>query len=270
MMIAILGCGPAGLLAAEAVAATGNEPIILSRKVKSEIFGAQYLHREIPGITPVEPEFKISVIKNGTKEGYAYNTYGDPNAPVSWDAFQEGETVGWDMKKAYDKLWEKFESNIYNTTLHGHDLVHLSENYPIIYTTLPARMTCHRPNRHTFKAQEIWVQHGDGSHKLIRGVNDNNILYYNGETPAGSGYYTEMIGPGWYRFSQLNGYQAWEFSHEPPTEAIPDHHIISTGVKPLSNDCDCWPELRRIGRFGRWEKGILTHHAYEQVLEDLS
>lgn len=266
--IAILGCGPAGLLAAEAVSVSGHTPVILSRKVPSAIFGAQFLHREIPGITAVEPDFTIDVIKSGTEQGYAFNTYGRSDAPVSWGAYSEDRPmVGWDLKKAYATLWDKFRNDIFHTEIDAQVIAHLSENYPIMYSTVPMDRICRR--HHEFKAQKIWVWHGPGDN-LIEGVNDGNYLYYNGLTPQGSDYPMDMFGPPWYRFSQLNQYQAWEYSSPPASGAFPPgDQQLSEGIKPLSNNCDCYSDLRRVGRFGRWEKGQLTHHAYEQVLEDL-
>jgi hypothetical protein len=269
MKICILGCGPAGLLVAEAVSKTpGYKPIILSRKVPSTIFGAQFLHRQIPGITSDAPDYEINVIKTGTKEGYAYNTYGDAYAPVSWDAYEADSVVyGWNLRTAYERLWDKFRSDIFQTELDGPTIAHLMENYPIIYSTLPLRQICRR--HHLFEYQDIWVQHGDANGHLIEGVNDGDYMYYNGNPPEGSGWAEEVYGPDWYRFSQLSKYQSWEYRRKPGTEAHPDWYNVSSGVKPLSNNCDCWSELRRVGRFGRWEKGQLTHHAYEQVLDDL-
>jgi len=49
--IFILGCGPAGLFAAQAAAEMGCSAVIISKLRRSEMYGAQYLHSEIPGLT---------------------------------------------------------------------------------------------------------------------------------------------------------------------------------------------------------------------------
>jgi hypothetical protein len=110
------------------------------------------------------------------------------------------------------------------------------------------------------------VVHGDGSEYLIKGVNDIDMMYYNGYPPDGS--VGDTIGFDWYRFSQINSYQCWEHSSEPGPDCNMERYSVNEGFKPISTDCDCCPSLRRIGRFGKWEKGQLTHHAYHQVFEE--
>jgi hypothetical protein len=267
MQVAILGCGPAGLLAAHAVAEAGHEPIILSRKVKSPIFGAQYLHRHIRGLNLPAPEHQIDVIKAGCREGYAENVYGTPDAPVSWDKFDGGVVPGWNMQKAYDNLWGIYDGITHDVNLDAELLHQLSTNYPIIYSTIPADMICAKPDEHKFYSQGIYVVHGPGVH-LIEGVNDGDIMYYNGYTPDGR--YGNIAGFSWYRFSQINKYQSWEYRERPAGDQIGwDHLTLSEGRKPISTSCGCWPRMIKVGRFGAWDKQILTHHVYERVLGEV-
>jgi hypothetical protein len=265
MKVAILGCGPAGLLAAHAVARAGHEPNVYSHKVKSQMFGAMYLHRAIPGITSDNPELEIRVIKSGTREGYANKVYGDPSAPVSWDLFEPGVVPGWDLAKAYDKLWEMYEHTIVSEDVTPYLADLKTKVYPLVFSTVPLTTLCREPRAmHEFTKQDIWVLHGPGDH-LILGVNDNNMMYYSGDDPLGK--LSPLIGPTWYRFSQINKYQAWEYASDPqldPDEVM-DGMTISTGIKPLTNNCDCHPEIVRLGRFGKWQKGVLTHHAFEEA-----
>lgn len=263
MKIAILGCGPAGLLAATAVAQAGHEPVVLSKRTKSKIFGAQFLHRHIPGVTEDDPDFYIDIVKTGTEQGYAVNTYGDRTAPVSWGAFPGGEIAAWDLSAAYDNLWDVHRVDEVGF-LDAADIAQLVESYPIIYSTLPLKQICCN-HLHRFSSQKIKVMHGPTEEHE---TDVRNLIYYNGSTPESCFYQTELVGPDWYRFSQINGYLSWEYGtgRNPPE---PDRFEVSDGIKPLWNSCDCWPTLRRIGRFGTWTKGQLTHHAYEQVEADL-
>jgi threonine dehydrogenase-like Zn-dependent dehydrogenase len=50
--VLVLGCGPAGLLAAERLEREGADVRIAAKKVKSIMPGAQYLHMSIGGVTP--------------------------------------------------------------------------------------------------------------------------------------------------------------------------------------------------------------------------
>jgi hypothetical protein len=91
---------------------------------------------------------------------------------------------------------------------------------------------------------------------MIPNVNDDDVMYYNGYTPDGR---YGKIGPPWYRYSQINGYRSWEYS-KPPMDIKPFQ--ISEGYKPLWTNCNCYPKFIKLGRFGAWEKQILTHHVY--------
>lgn len=257
MQVAVLGCGPAGLLAAEALAQHGHEPVIISKKIKSVMFGAMYLHAPIPEVTPDKPELYIDVIKVGSREGYAQNVYGDPKHEVSWDLIPDEGMPGWDLKKAYDKLWDRYEDHIKDVTLMWEDLAQLAQDFKVIYSSIPARNLCVRG--HDFQHQPIWIVHGDGTGKLLEGVNDLDMVYYNGETEYSFD---------WYRYSQINQYQCWEHSSEPQSDWNREWYQLSNGFKPTYTDCNCFSYLRRIGRFGRWEKGVLTHHTFQQVYED--
>jgi len=254
MRVAILGCGPAGLIAAHAAESLGHNVTIYSRKQKSWIFGAQYLHAPIPGISPEEPELEIEVVKMGTREGYALSVYGNENATVSWDNFQVGPTPGWSLSGAYDKLWLKYDSKIVNKVVSGRDLDRIGETFGRVFSTIPARSIC-RDWCHRFPAVDITVVHG-----RIDREPRWNVMYYNGLPSNDLG--------NWYRYSVINGYQSWEYAtvnfpriYEPIKPGL----RIDRGRKPLCTDCDCRPWLHRLGRFGKWHKHAFTHHAYEEV-----
>lgn len=292
--VAILGSGPAALLAALAAEQSGLTPEIFAKGEKSEMFGAMYLHRAIPGLhTADESEFEIDIIKVGTQEGYAYNTYGKKDAPVSWEKFSPGPTPAWSLKDVYDTLWERYQGIIRPFNLTPHIVYTICSNYELVLSTIPAPVLC--TLGHKFEKQDIWVIHGPGDH-LIENVNDGSIMYYNGVPWDGSFAASEddtayddgqgkgatfMRGHEWYRFSQINKYQAWEYSHKPTWDweydDMPDttgnqldgRRQLSEGIKPLWTNCAClmgFHNFHRLGRFGCWQKGVLTHHAYERAL----
>src|SRR3546814_7896241 len=53
--VLILGCGPAGLIAAHAAKRMDADFIVMSKARKSFMNGAQYLHAPIPGVSLAEP-----------------------------------------------------------------------------------------------------------------------------------------------------------------------------------------------------------------------
>jgi hypothetical protein len=256
MNVAILGCGPAGLMAAHAVYEAGHDVMIYSKFMKSELYGAMYLHREIPAITNGGADFRLQIIKQGTSEGYAEKVYKDREHDVSFDKFKEGFHPAWDLREAYETLWQRYWTTINNVHLDAHFVSWLSMRNDLVISTVPAKILCTDP-QHEFEGQPIWVLHGDDPDLLL----SEHLMIYNG-----------LDSPAWYRYSQFNTYQSWEYSHK-ITEGvyrIPPYRITQ-GIKPIRTDCDCPPDnVYRVGRFGAWEKGCLTHHAYEKTQEVLN
>jgi hypothetical protein len=250
--VAILGCGPSGLIAAHAAVTAGHDVIILSRRVRSETFGAMYLHEPIPDISASTPDMMIEVSKTGTKWGYAENVYGDREAPVSWDRFEPGSTPGWDLRVAYLSLWRRYSSLIEDTTLTPESVADLK--YDRIFNTVPANMICLNW-AHLFTSTKIVVFHGPTA-------STENVMWYNGSEFPGA--------PTWYRYSRINRYTSWEYSErrapkQVPTDMLIDGLRVTAGIKPISTDCDCHPHVIRLGRFGKWNKNVFTHHAYMEV-----
>lgn len=256
MNVAILGCGPAGLIAAHSAVTLGHDVVILSRRVRSETFGAMYLHEPIPAISQGKPEMMIEVSKTGTKWGYAESVYGNREAPVSWDKFEPGPTPGWNLKTAYAELWSRYSDLILNTDITPESIAGLK--YDRIFNTIPARAIC-LDWTHRFDLVKIVVVHGPNPR-------EDNVMWYNGSDFSGS--------PRWYRYSRINRYESWEFSEQRAPLSLPTAELarglrVSAGIKPLSTDCDCHPHVVRLGRFGKWNKNVFTHHAYQEVIDAL-
>jgi len=237
--VAILGCGPSGLLAALAAEQAGLDPHIYSRKVKSVLPGAMYMHEPITGLTAKEPDGEVNFRKIGNKEGYALKVYGRRDAPTSWAQFPEGKYQAWAMGAAYDRLWGMYGDAVRPWDSLDSDAV--LAPYDLVLSTIPAMAMCLHP-AHNFRYQEVFI-----SDTGYRELEEGDILY-NGDPEDH-----------WYRSSLIFGHGATE-------STIPMPNSFK-GRKPISTDCDCRPEIKRIGRFGRWEKGVLVHHAYRQALE---
>lgn len=269
--VAILGCGPAGLLAAHAATQSGCKPVIYSLIQPSKIFGAQYLHRAIPGITEEDPDMIIDVAKSGSREGYARLVYGYPQADVSWDRFQPEQIPAWNLRTAYDTLWTMYGPNIIHRDLDFGSVAASKElaAYDTIFSSVPMPVLC-GDDTHKFRDQpiEVLVQPPDPDDWNP----DYHVMLYNGFPPDGSVGGT--IGYPWYRFSKINGWSCWEYAqyHPDPDESLGwAGRYIMKGKKPLHTNCDCAAVLSitPIGRWGKWKRGELTHHAYEDVLNAL-
>ncbi len=240
--VAILGCGPSGLLAAHAAVIMGLDPHVYSIRSKSVTPGAMYIHEPITDITPIKPDGEVNFIKTGTAHGYALKVYGRRDAPTSWEQFPQGKYQAWSMGAAYDRLWATYEGAIRHRELNSDAVADLRRSYGTVISTIPAPALCLCPAEHSFASQKVYI-----SDSPYRELDEGDILYNGDETDH------------WYRSSLIFGHGATE-----STQRMPGSF---EGRKPLSTDCDCWPEVDRVGRFGSWRKGVLVHHAFRQALE---
>lgn len=237
----VLGCGPAGLLAAHGITMAGGRPLIVSRKVKSKILGAQFLHRAIPEITSHEPDGMLDFRKAGDPGRYADRIYGNSKKATSWERYQVGQHPAWSMENAYDVLWERYEGDIMDQEITAHFLDELEREFSLAISTVPALVLCH-VEEHEFPKIPIhiipWTP-----------IPEDNFVMYNGTTMGH-----------WYRTSRIFGHSSTESVH------VFDEPGGVTGFKILNTDCTCRPGIVRAGRFGEWRSGVLTHHAFEKAM----
>ena len=222
---------------------------ILSLHKKSLLSGAQFLHTEIPMLTG-EPDGVIQTYKIGTKEGYASKVYGSPDAPCSWDLMEKGEHPAWSLRATYATLWDMYEQQIESVQIGPAVASILPNRYDLVISTIPAQMICGNP-AHTFQSQTVWFE----DKSSVQGL-DGNYIVYNGKHDTS-----------WYRSSSLFGVGQTEYSdHRACWEAEPPPASWQ-GIKPTTNNCNCHPRILRVGRFGKWQKAVLTHHAFREAFD---
>lgn len=248
--VAILGCGPAGLLAAHAAQINRCHFDIYSRLVKSDLYGAQYLHEPISGITGMPED--LSYFIEGSPEEYRFKVYGDQwNGSVSPEDF-ELHHKAWDIREAYDNLWSRYGRDIHHTEI---DPKFMSwdglEKYDIVISTLP------RP---------IWVQGdlGEFKHVKIWAVGDApdlgvSVPFHTGENTVVCDGTDEVS---WYRASNIFGHGTveWPGSRKPPVAGI------KQVIKPIEYNGLAAPDFIHLGRYGKWRKGVLTTDAFNEAL----
>lgn len=272
--VMILGCGPAGLFAAQAAMDLGYPVAIFSKRRKSQMFGAQYLHGPVPNIKVAS--FPVTYRLQGTALGYSAKVYGPERAEEMRDRVSPatilGTHRGWDIRQAYDTAWDRFEARITDVEVTPGWLkaaVGRGKEYSLVVSSIPAIGMCAaeflgRPMNHRFDVANIWAV-GDAPERAIAcpvtGIPENTVLC-NGESS-----------PGWYRASNINGFRSAEW----PGHSKPPLSVIAPVSKPLATDCDCWQyrgdlplKLVRVGRYGTWTKGELSHSAYQHVWQALS
>lgn len=264
--IVVLGCGPAGIFAAHAAHMMGAEVEIYSRKRRSEMFGAQYLHRPIPGLTSSGPE-AIGYSLMGTAEQYAEKVYGDERPQFVSPDTLVGRHNGWDIREAYYAGYAAYEDRITDVKIDKQAFygAHTDEQAPIfeammdwprtqIISTIPAYLICARA--HTFTGRSIWAI-GDaperGQHVDIP-VPPNEVIC-NGE-PS----------PSWYRAANVFGHKTIEW----PLHSKPPLADVAEVRKVVSTDCKCWqPKVWRAGRVGTWSKRVLSDSAFYSTVSML-
>jgi len=260
MKTLVLGCGPAGLLAALAIKIkTGKTPLIISKYRRSEMFGTQYLHKEIPYLTSTAGTEPINIKYDlwGSSDDYRTKVYGaGARYVVSPETFPDAHPA-WDIRLAYTELWNMFERNIVDMDLSLYEVNGLSSivaPYDLVVNTVPRPTLCWQG--HTFAAQEVLAV-GDAPERGVRCPVrvEHNTVVCNGEPE-----------PAWYRASNVFGYASVEY----PANSHPPFPGLSLVRKPLDHNCDCWPNWMHVGRFGAWKKGVLSHEAYFDVAGALS
>lgn len=250
MKVAILGCGPAGLLAAHAVARSGHEPVIFSRKVKSPINGAQFLHRPIQGATMDDEKFIVTFIKIGTEQGYKQRIYGlDPDAVSSWGNYKDAEKVqAWPLVQTYDRLWNNYGHLIVDRVLDPDSLQGIYDEFEVVISSVPRPVL--NGGEILGSYVDVFILPGDSGGWTLR---DNTVIYNGIENPADFRY----------RASNIQGVSSAEYTVE-----VPGSVRVRKPIKWLGSNKH--PEILKVGRYGRWDKSQLAHHAYSDTIKWLN
>ncbi len=248
MRVLVLGCGPAGLIAAHAAQMMYSDVVVFSLARQSRMFGAQYLHSPVPGITFPSDQFKIQYKLEGTPEGYQAKVYPDIRVKKVSPESLRGIHPAWDIRRAYDRLWGRWERKVQDIRITSPEDVdqligHLKPDLAI--STLPAPMLC--LEGHSFGVQKIW----SSDSKDVAPPPENTVVC-NGENH-----------PAWYRAANIQGWITTEWPHQfkPP---LPQHMLWEVD-KPITTNCVCFPDVTRLGRYGKWQKGYLAHQAFNDT-----
>lgn len=251
----VLGCGPAGLLAAHGITVAAEERgkeaevQIYSSKHRSQLFGCQYLHQAIPGLT-LASQF-VDYRLTGTLAGYRRKVYGREDVAVSPDLLERSHRA-WDIRAAYQQLWERYEGGIedyFLSTGSWRILRRQLYDVDIIISTVPAPVLCSDLDGCTFDSETVWAM-GDAPPLGRRAAVPV-------ELPDGSILCSGKGSQEWYRVAHVFGHHTVEW----PADATPPRGA-SRVTKPLSTTCRCNPEVIRSGRYARWQKGVLAHESF--------
>lgn len=257
--VAVLGCGPAGLMAAHAVAFVGRPVAVFSIPEKSVLGGAQFLHKPIPVVCEDDPDITVTFQVEGDANTYRRKVYG-PEQPigspgfVSFSNVHDGMTQpAWNLQVTYDKLWDIFGNEVNPQPIDAEWLDKVKDDFDLILSTIPLPRICLSaaglvPVQHRFFTQEIGVVN-----ESVYPLPDNTVFYDGTQDHS------------FYRCSKLFGHGSTEWS---PNYRMPQRQDIKVFNKPITALCDCWQDrIVRLGRFGAWKKGLLTHDAFAGALQ---
>ena len=215
----------------------------------------------------------------GSIDDYRSKVYDtdDPDIIVSPSEF-EGVHKIWDLRHTYKVLWRDFNSSIVNHLVTQQLLMNLTERFDLVFSSIPAPSLCLHQDvpgeiavrEHEFKYQNVWVDdmwYGPDTNNPFEWVDFQNLVICNGKK-IWTGNKSQT---GWYRTSLIYGNANTEWSSQ---GAIPDKTNIPGKIfnvrKPVSTNCNCWPSIMRTGRYGKWTKGVLTHHAFQEAMDILA
>jgi hypothetical protein len=256
MNVAVLGCGPSGLAVALAAVNSGHKVLIASSTTApSQQYGCQYLHAPIPGYEHVQ-HVRVEYHLNGTADEYRKKVYGKKwEGKVSPEDFV-GEHDAWDIRASYMGMWRDLHANdkiMFRKIDRIKWGVIADDVYAFgpdkIFSTVPARDLCYGGDAHRFTSHRIYAS---GSNK--QGTDVVNTVVCDGTRRTD-----------WYRNACVFGYRTIEWSKRPI-----NGDLVVPVTKPLATDCTCYPEIHRIGRYGKWQKSYLVHQAYPEVMEILA
>ena len=268
--VAILGCGPAGLMVAHAAALAGWDFRIYSRKQKSALYGAQYLHRPIPKLGHTFGSLQtIRYQLNGTPEQYRNKVYGE-----GWDGTVSPEDLmtehpAWDLRAAYDRLWAQYSGEVRPVDIYWSKEGALKDHFrnwgaDLVISTIP---------------RKVWAQPGDVFESTkVWALGDTEMPRV--EKPYRPEPFTVMCDGRphvpWYRVSNIYGYCTIEWPYD-PIHRIASRLTLrapapgaSLVEKPLRHNSKAASDFVHLGRYGKWEKGVLTSDAFFDAMKALA
>lgn len=252
--VAILGCGPSGLMAAHAARLSGWDFDIYSRKVPSNLFGAQYLHQPIPNLDCGNPriiEYKL----RGTPAEYRRKVYGP-----TWDGTVSPEDLleqhhCWDLRRAYEQLWAMYETDILpleikrNADTISPAFKHRMERHDLVISTVP-RTIWDEENSH-FQRATIWALGDSDPNGGLASQPDFNVVCDGTDLAS------------WYRSAKIYNYSTLEW---PDSYKQPMYGAVRV-TKPLKYTGNAAPDFLHIGRYGAWQKGLLTSDSFFTAMQ---
>lgn len=256
----ILGSGPSGMMAAHAVYDSGYTAEIYDKDPDQSRrnSGVFVLHDNCNlGLDPIEiRQFIIGAVgisEEHISEIYTSKVYGDTNLPKKvsvLSALKNPSIIGYDANIAVQRLWDLYSSRVVKAHIDKGLLNSFLSNDLYVISTIPAyQLLDINVTEFTYKRVCVKVSEAPKGEAPFILYNINRHM-------------------NWYRCSAISGVFTKEYNHG---EIIisPNNSSSIRDVKKVVGNGFTHPNKRVLltGRYGAWNKSILTHNVYYQVLE---
>lgn len=249
-------------MVAHAAKLNGWDFRIYSKKQKSKLFGAQYLHERIPGLL-CGPEICVSYELRGSPEEYRHKVYGDVwDGTVSPEDFLE-EHSAWDLRAAYNDLWFRYGGEVtdvdFSNCWPGGMDKRSFDKADLVISTVPR--TIWDSNNSHFERSTIWAV-GDSDYERVHLHRPFPFSVVCDGTKENK----------WYRVSNIFGYCTMEWPqwwNSPFASVTPPARGAVMVTKPLRYTGSAAQDFIHLGRYAQWEKGVLTSDVFKEAMKVL-
>jgi len=248
MIVAILGSGITGLLAAKALCDGGFEKnsidILTKEKQPPKPRGFTILHDNC-GMELDMTE--VSIKKVGSVEKYKQKLNYAEGVECSWNRYIEDRRMyGYNMFQALNILHRIYRDNIHKFTIKPSNFKTIKEHYDVIILTIPPNCLYNLDN-HNFKMEstEIWIAQAKSEDYYA----DTEVVYYGDDSVV-------------LRLSK--NIFGWDFVEY--CKSIDDKNVQKV-TKPIKISREL-PQDKNIiytGRYGKWNKRTLAHQTYWNI-----
>lgn len=263
MKVAVIGGGPSGLFCAWAAIQYGHDVTVFDQNPGAISIGKNHgvfaLWSDCDLFLSNKVLVKADVIGAMGKDSkeieraYATKVYGDPNQQVSVAKYIERKLECYNHSEAYERIIDilggynikKFEvSNL-------SDILALLGVYDKVFVTIPATMLW---------PEERWPW--------------GYSYVYNSSAPHPDAFMIYNVNEfiPWYRCSAIFGNFTMEYSALPTAESNKRYITVKKVIDaPKSPNELCGVDnIHFIGRYGKWDKSVLSEDCYRETLQILS
>ncbi len=171
---------------------------------------------------------------------------------VSFSGVEDGkEQDAWSLVKIYEALWAFLGESMNKVVVTPEWIEENANEFKAIISTIPLPALC--KGDHHFASVKVSI----AQECILNGTPDNTIVYDGSKDRS------------WYRCSRIADIGGTEWGQglrRPPPIGGP----LRTVAKPIRHNCDCWPNLITVGRYGAWKKGLLAHDGFYGTLKALN